>query len=329
MDFETAKHSIDTLIDLSKKNNHKNLVVEFFGGEPLCNWSLIEKILDTYDQKNYDGPPLLYSMTTNGSLINDEIAEKLGRYEVHTSLSYDSPSCNSRIHFEENNLQSIIQDKLDLLNKYNVSIVLNATLSKQTLLDFDSKALVDFSLKNKVKKIIMTHDLNIEFYDNKSDIDLLIEKTLEAVYYSLEKDILLTGNWHQIFRQINDEQEINMVCGCKACVGCGCKLSVEPTGAVFACKPTSSHLGSIYNTEDLFVSKNFYDHSLRAYENSAKCKGCIIEGFCSGLCMGSIEKKYSSIFNIEEKACIIFKTITLDMLKNYPLDRIDHLFLTL
>lgn len=48
MEFNVAKKAMDYMIDNVKKNGNSVLSVEFFGGEPLMNWSLVKKVLDEY-----------------------------------------------------------------------------------------------------------------------------------------------------------------------------------------------------------------------------------------------------------------------------------------
>jgi uncharacterized protein len=51
MSFETARNSVDLLINSVHNNNGSKLTIGFFGGEPLLEFDLIEKIVA------YDSPP--------------------------------------------------------------------------------------------------------------------------------------------------------------------------------------------------------------------------------------------------------------------------------
>lgn len=51
MSYETAKKSIDLVIESVKKNNSDSIKVAFFGGEPLLAFDLIEKIVN-YTNEN-------------------------------------------------------------------------------------------------------------------------------------------------------------------------------------------------------------------------------------------------------------------------------------
>ncbi len=62
---------------------------------------------------------------------------------------------------------------------------------------------------------------------------------------------------------------------------------------------------------------------MRAYRNALECKGCEIEGFCSGVCMGSLEKKYHRLDAIEKSSCDVFKGITKKLIENVSTKEVD------
>ncbi|WDV47918.1 4Fe-4S cluster-binding domain-containing protein [Clostridiaceae bacterium M8S5] len=326
MSFEIASKSIDTLINLAKNNNIMYITVEFFGGEPLCNFPLMQQIFDTYKNGLSKGVCILYSMVTNGSLIDDKIAKTLAKNGVHVALSFDSPSIDKRTGQAEA-FNKMIQSKVDLLNKYGATIIINSALTKQNIDAFDVNLLFDFLNKNNIKKLVVTHELDINYYEDKKNIDKLVNKTIEILDYARKYDINVNSTWADIFNQINRDAPINLIRGSKACAGCSSKLSIEPNGETFACKSTSAHFGNIKCIDSILASHNYKSSVSRGYDNCAKCRGCMLEGFCSGLCIGSIEKKYNTIFAIEEKACRIFKDITINFIKNIKVNT-DYCYLT-
>jgi uncharacterized protein len=82
MTEEIANKGIE--IALSRKSpTVEKLTVTFFGGEPLLNFDLVKKIIAKW------GTQLEYSMTTNGSLLNDETLQFLFDNKVGLLLSID------------------------------------------------------------------------------------------------------------------------------------------------------------------------------------------------------------------------------------------------
>jgi sulfatase maturation enzyme AslB (radical SAM superfamily) len=75
---------VKAAVDFTHKIGAKQL--GFFGGEPLLNFKGIETAITHSRRRGYD---LEFSLTTNGSLITDEIADYFRKYEVTVSVSTD------------------------------------------------------------------------------------------------------------------------------------------------------------------------------------------------------------------------------------------------
>lgn len=88
MSFEVAKRSIDFLIENS--GSHRNLDIDFFGGEPLMNWDVVKKTVEYAEsiQEKYH-KVFRFTFTTNGVLLNDEVGEFLNRHMHNVVLSLD------------------------------------------------------------------------------------------------------------------------------------------------------------------------------------------------------------------------------------------------
>ncbi|MBR1433107.1 radical SAM protein [Ruminococcus sp.] len=70
MDFELAKKIIDD--EFSKYGEEYLITVEFFGGEPLLCFDLIKDVFD-YIQSTYSNCNVRYCMTTNGTLLTQDM----------------------------------------------------------------------------------------------------------------------------------------------------------------------------------------------------------------------------------------------------------------
>lgn len=88
MTWEVAKAAIDFLIENSAF--HKNLDIDFFGGEPLLNWDVVKKTVAYADsiQDKYK-KHFRYTFTTNGMLLNDEVGKYLNEHMDNVVLSLD------------------------------------------------------------------------------------------------------------------------------------------------------------------------------------------------------------------------------------------------
>lgn len=92
MSWEIARKSIEYAINHSenREKDGQPLAIGFYGGEPLCNFKLIKQSV-LYCKKKYSHRNILFLMTTNGSLINEEIANFLIDNKFSIIFSIDGP----------------------------------------------------------------------------------------------------------------------------------------------------------------------------------------------------------------------------------------------
>jgi uncharacterized protein len=320
MSIENARVYLEKIIEIVKKNGNKSLFVQFFGGEPLINWKVIKFVLEHFDRGEKYGIDITYSIVTNGSLVTSEIAEYCKNYDVAVVVSFDSPKGKARNFANGKNSIDKVKHGLSLLNKYGNRIVFNSVLSEKTFQYFDID-LVDFALKYYIFEIGVLLDLDPEFYVKHKTKDI-VDQLWNVYTYGKQKGVLLTGYWHMIFQQIVNTN-IFKVRGFKTCSATGCQLSVEPSGDVYACKGSSGYFGNILEPEELLSSKNYWKYAMRTFHNAPECDGCEIELFCSGFCLGPLEKKYHDIYVVEKNTCEIYKELTKRLIKDVEIDEIE------
>lgn len=89
MSFSTARKAIDFLVENNPQSKGYGIIL--FGGEPLMRFDLIKQIIDyceaeiTIKRNKFVG----YTMTTNGTIINDEIIEYFKKYNIGVQISLD------------------------------------------------------------------------------------------------------------------------------------------------------------------------------------------------------------------------------------------------
>jgi uncharacterized protein len=323
MSFDIAKQSVTNLLDLLQRNGNRYLNIEFFGGEPLINWSVIEFVLETFKNENSNGVNIIYSITTNGSLITERMAEIFKNYGVTVTVSFDAPSKIERSIIKKEKGGECVKRNLEILKKNGNWVTFNSVISKETLDEYDGKALIDIAKYYNIAMIGLILDLNLEFYENEANKEKVLKELWSTYRYGQSQGIPIVGYWHQIFNQIVGKQPVNFLSGYKTCPATGCKLSVEPEGHVFICKCCSGYIGHISDLDHVLASPQYEAYAMRAYMNAPECQGCEIEGFCSGVCMGSLEKKYHRLDVIEKSSCDVFKIITRKLIENVNAQEVD------
>ncbi|WP_262137669.1 quinohemoprotein amine dehydrogenase maturation protein [Pseudomonas sp. Marseille-Q5117] len=90
MNFETAKKSVELLLEQGKSREQLNVV--FFGGEPLTNLKLIKEVVEYTEKRCAElGKKADFSMTTNATLLNEEVVDYLDSHRFGISISMDGP----------------------------------------------------------------------------------------------------------------------------------------------------------------------------------------------------------------------------------------------
>lgn len=90
MSEETALRSVDYLFEKTK--GVQDIGIIFFGGEPLLNFKVIkEAVRYSRELAKKTGQRVGYSLTTNGTIMNDEIIEFLCRNRFGLKVSMDGP----------------------------------------------------------------------------------------------------------------------------------------------------------------------------------------------------------------------------------------------
>lgn len=327
MSFSTAKQSIEKALDIVVRNGIPQLNIEFFGGEPLMNWPLIKRVLETFRTESPKGIELLYSVTTNGSLITEEMARLFKEHNVTVTVSFDSPGSSAHPAVKAQKGGDPVKEKLEILKKYGNWVTFNAVISRETVDSYDGKALIDTAKQYHIAMVGLILDLDLSFYSKESRRKKVIEQLWATYEYGRDQGVAVVGYWYQIFNQIAGLQPINLLSGYKTCPATGCKVSVEPEGHVFICKCCSDYLGHVSQLEAVLKSERYRRYSMQAYRNAPGCDGCAIEGFCSGVCMGALEKKYQRIDIVESSSCEVYKGITRKLLQNVDSNDVEVRYL--
>lgn len=85
---EVARKAVDLLFRYSK--TEKELHVAHFGGEPLINFPAVRLTTEYAEEKaRQTGKTVCFNMTTNGTLINDRIAEYCAAHNIMVMVSLD------------------------------------------------------------------------------------------------------------------------------------------------------------------------------------------------------------------------------------------------
>lgn len=145
--FETANKVIDTIWDAVNKRQKKEITIGFYGGEPLLEFETIQKIVK-YSQAVFIGWNLSFTITTNGTLLDDKAIGFLIVNNFLTLISLDGPQSNHDAKRVFRNGKGTHHKVVETLNRikridseyYDKKVTLIAVYSK----DLPFEGVVDF-----------------------------------------------------------------------------------------------------------------------------------------------------------------------------------------
>lgn len=298
MQLDTAIASVEML--LKESPDEARYTVVFFGGEPLSNRPLIEAMVD-YCEKRFAelGKPVDFVMTTNATLLTEEIVDWLNAHRFGLSVSIDGPKTvhdRNRITVGGQGTYDVVRKKVDmLLSRYDSRPVGARVTLTRGITDVET---------------IWNHLFNeLGFAEvgfapvtsgDVSDYNLSGEE-LAAVFANMKAlgrrylDEALAGrnigfsNLHQLLTDIHEGQKKALPCGA------GLKmLAVDHEGELNLChRFTGSELPTFGNVRDGVKQAELNDFlSQRLDRSGTGCDSCRIRNLCSGGCYHESYARY-------------------------------------
>ena len=119
MSLDTALNAIDFYLE--RANESDKYTISFYGGEPLLNFNLIKQCV-SYVNGKAKNKPIMYTMTTNGTLLTEEIMGFLAENKFSILISMDGSKeehdVNRVFANAEGSYQKIISNVRMIREKY-------------------------------------------------------------------------------------------------------------------------------------------------------------------------------------------------------------------
>lgn len=294
MSAEVGKRAIDYVLENS--GNIKNIEVDLFGGEPLMVFDTIKEIVDYAKEKDkLYNKNIRFTMTTNATLLNDEIIDYIdknmgniilsidGRKEVNDNvrIRVDGSGCYDRIL---PNIKKMV-DRRDPSKQYYA----RGTFTRENT-DFfeDVMALANEGFSEiSIEPVVLpdSHNLSIR----SEDLPKIYEQ-----YDMLYKEMLRRAeNNDNPFKFYHFNIDLNGgPCVYKRIAGCGAGheyVAITPDGDIYPCHQFVGNekflLGNINSgIKNKNLSKDFKNAHIY---NKPKCKECWARFYCSGGCQAN------------------------------------------
>ena len=299
MSLETATQSIEMLLKESPDQPRYNLV--FFGGEPLSNLPLIKQVVEFAEHRFAAiGKKVDFSMTTNATLLKDDVIDYLNQHRFGIAVSMDGPKAfhdRNRITVGGQGTYDVVADKVrHLLQRYDSRPVgARVTLTKgvtdiMAIWDhlFNDLGFHEVGFAPVTSGDIDTYNLSeAELAQVFSNMKELGQRYLEA---ALQNHNIGFSNMHQLMTDIFEGNKKALPCG----AGAG-MVAIDKDGGVNLChRFTGSDMplfGDVKQGLNHQQLSRFLEQ--RMDRTHTGCNSCRIRNLCSGGCYHESYARYN------------------------------------
>lgn len=312
MSYEVGKKAIDFLLENS--GHHRNLDVDFFGGEPLMAWETVKQIVAyARSKENEYNKTFRFTFTTNGVLLNDEVTEFLNQEMYNVVLSLDG---RKEVH---DRLRKTVNGK----GSYDTIVPkFQEFVKKRGEKEYYVRGTYTHNNVDFTNDIFHIADLGFDklsmepVIGDPSEPYALTEENLPEIYNQYEilaKEMLRrgeNGNGFTFYHYMLDLSE--GPCIQKRISGCGSGteyLAVTPWGDLFPCHQfvgdEEYKLGNIWDgitkheLQGQFKESNCY--------SKPECSNCWAKLYCSGGCPANALHATGSLNGTYKFSCDIFR----------------------
>jgi uncharacterized protein len=313
MPWDVAKAAVDFLLEAS--GHRRQVEIDFFGGEPLLNWGVVERTVEyAQAQAARRGKTFRFTITTNGLGLTPAIAEYINEHMYNVVLSLDgrkevndlmraTPSGRGSVY------ELVVPKYLRLLSgRQGKSYYVRGTFTAHNL-DFadDVAHLADLGFGEISMEPVVT---------SEDQPWALREEHLPRIYAEYERLAELYLKRRRAGRPFNffhfNVELLKGPCLYKRLTGCGAGyeyLAVTPTGELYPCHQfvglKDFLLGDVWRgiTNQELPLKFKDAHVL----NSPVCKSCWAKYFCSGGCKKSNREYAGDFLGVDEFSCELAK----------------------
>ena len=304
LDFEIAKKGLEYLYKLIRRRQSKKINIGFYGGEPFLRLNIIKRIV-TYSKNLFKGWDILFTATTNATLLNDRVIQYLIKENFKILVSLDGSKRNHDSKRVDKNGKGSFKKVWESLNKIKF---LNYEYFKKNVLlsivhSYDQPILElyeFFSKNNLINKSTVKYstvdakgtDYFKEMKVNKTRLNEEFKCIYDKLLYKIKDEINLTSLEIEIYTQSLNESKLfsrpnTLIDG--TCLF-DSKLMIDVNGKFHICE-NINHSLSIGNVWQGFNYKKMHD-MVKKFNEIKKdvCSNCEVKYLCSP-CFATLAKE--------------------------------------
>ncbi len=312
MSFEVGKRALDFLVENSGKR--RNLEVDFFGGEPLMNFTVVKRLVEyARSIEKEKGKNFRFTLTTNGMLVDDDVIEFSNREMSNVVLSLDGRKeihDRFRVDYQGRGSWEQIVPKFQKFVKArdDKNYYMRGTFTHANP-DFleDIKTMLDLGFTElSMEPVVCASDDPSALTEEDKEIVMKQYEDLASLMLEKHREGKPFTFYHYMIDLKGGPCIYKRVSGC----GSGTEyMAVTPWGDLYPCHQfvgeEKYRLGSVYegvtNTEiqDEFMSCNVYTRP--------ECADCWAKLYCSGGCAANAYHATGSVKGVYTYGCDLFR----------------------
>ncbi|ELB1989226.1 TPA: radical SAM protein [Vibrio parahaemolyticus] len=302
----------ESLVYLFKQNkNRREITIQWFGGEPLIKFNLIEKGVVHCEElaKKYNIKKVRYSVVTNGVKITDRMLSHFSKYKYGIGVSLDGGidiNDYSRNLISGKSAYDIIIKNLERLrNTKGVSLGVNITPTR-----------LNHNKMLEITKYVI-HKLDIKFIYVNFPIPVngcwevsgseLAKSFFEARYYALSQGAMFFSAIERVYQALDSRQP--KVIDHVACDG-GLSAALLPKKVISFCDINWENPDFLVAINDIVeISKRIQDME-KPLLKEEQCYSCTARQICGGV---PLNDQYLLGSNFPDKEFCSFYTSALEL----------------
>lgn len=288
--FKVAIKAINRILEKYHKINHVN----FFGGEPLLNLELIKEICAYFKYlKSHNIISVLpnFGLTTNGTILNDEVLTFLGNNNIQVTISLDGPlpvhDFLRKYRIGGGTFGKINRNIAELLNKgFNLDFECTYTMEHYKR-GISINNLIDFFYEEFNCSILHIPIVVASFKDpNYIPPRIAKEVLLNSIDYSISNLFhnkkKITTFVYRLIDCLSTQTPIRHYCPAN-----GSSMFLNTTGSFYPCSMLSNNQFLLGNYKKL-DSERFKSLKEMNGDNNNDCRLC----WAKNICFGCIAEDY-------------------------------------
>jgi len=292
MPEEVALAAVD-LVFRRSRDVVPNIQITFFGGEPLLNKPVMKSVIrHSQELGRKHNKKVMYSLTTNATLMDDEVINLIKRYNFGLMISMDGPpevQDDIRVDIHGNGSFQRAAENVKRLMRRRRRVTTRCTVSNRHLNLYDIVTfLEDFGFTRVALSYCQGKSYALGPYDIGPDHRPTIEREMDRLLVRWMEQVrrgepLNSDPYSGTVRSIHKgEHERAPMLSCGLCRGC---TTVGIDGSLYPCHRYVGMHNWVVGDVWAGVSEERHEWCLRNYfETKKKCESCWAVSFCGGMC---------------------------------------------